>query len=74
VAPKELPAVAKFFGMDYLHEEGLITHSLSTTVIGPDMRIVGWYSGSRWQPDQVLKSIADASGKAGGAAAGGSAY
>jgi protein SCO1/2 len=74
VAPKDLPAVAKFFGMEYFREEGSITHSLSTTVIGPDMKIVDWYSGSRWQPEQALKSIANASGNAGGAAPAASAY
>lgn len=55
----DLPQIAGFFGLTYIPEGGLITHSLSTTVIGPDGRIVNWYHGGEWQVSDLVK---DASG------------
>jgi len=55
---KELPAIAKFFGLTYQEDGGLITHSLSTAVIGPDGRIVKWYHGNDWQVPEVVKEVA----------------
>jgi protein SCO1 len=57
----ELPRVADFFGLVYKPENGLITHNLSTTVIGPDGRIVQWYHGSDWQISDLIR---DATGAA----------
>ena len=56
----ELPDVAKFFGFTYTEEGGLITHSLSTAVIGPDGKIFKWYHGSDWTAADLLKDAADA--------------
>lgn len=53
----DLPKMADFFGLAYKPEAGLITHNLSTTVIGPDGKIAKWYHGSDWQ---VSDLIADA--------------
>jgi protein SCO1 len=53
----ELPKIADFFGVIYKSDGGLITHNLSTTVIGPDGKIVKWYHGNDWQ---VSDLIADA--------------
>lgn len=53
----ELPKMADFFGLLYKSDGGLITHSLSTTVIGPDGKIVKWYHGNDWQ---VSDLVADA--------------
>jgi len=36
----------------------MITHSLSTAVIGPDGKIVKWYHGSDWQPSDLIKTQA----------------
>jgi protein SCO1 len=55
----ELPKMADFFGLLYKSDGGLITHSLSTTVIGPDGKIVKWYHGNDWQ---VSDLVADARG------------
>lgn len=55
----ELTKMAGFFGLIYKSEGGLITHNLSTTVIGPDGKIVKWYHGNDWQ---VSDLIADAKG------------
>jgi protein SCO1 len=60
VPPKdELPEMADFFGLIYKSDPGLITHSLSTTVIGPDGKIVKWYHGNDWR---VSDLVADARG------------
>jgi protein SCO1 len=55
----ELPKIADFFGVIYKAEGGMITHNLSTTVIGPDGKIVTWYHGNDWQVSDLIK---DASG------------
>jgi protein SCO1/2 len=51
----DLPQIAGYFGLIYKPEQGLITHSLSTTVIGPDGKIVNWYYGSDWQVSDLIK-------------------
>lgn len=53
----ELPKIADFFGLLYKSDGGLITHSLSTTVISPDGKIVKWYHGNDWR---VSDLVADA--------------
>ena len=56
----ELPEVADYFALTYKPEDGLITHSLSTAVIGPDGKIVSWYHGSEWQVSELVKDAAGA--------------
>lgn len=56
----ELPRVADFFGLIAKPEGGLITHNLSTTVIGPDGKIMKWYHGGDWQPSDLIKDATDA--------------
>lgn len=56
----DLPQIADYFGLIYKPEGGLITHSLSTAVIGPDGKIVSWYHGSEWQISDLLKDAASA--------------
>jgi protein SCO1/2 len=59
VPPKksDLPDMAKFFGLTYEPDSGLITHNLSTTVIAPDGRIFRWYHGSDWNPDDLIRDV-----------------
>jgi protein SCO1 len=61
---KDLPQIADFFGLIYKPENGLITHNLSTAVIGPDGKIVKWYHGSDWQVSDLIKDAAAASSPA----------
>jgi protein SCO1/2 len=56
----DLPQVASYFALTYKPENGLITHSLSTAVIGPDGKIVNWYHGSEWQVSELVKDAAGA--------------
>lgn len=51
----DLPRIAAFFGLTYNPENGVITHNLSTTVIGPEGRVVSWYHGGDWQVADLVK-------------------
>jgi protein SCO1/2 len=54
----DLPKVADFFALTVKPEGGLITHNLSTVVIGPDGKIVKWYHGGDWQVSDLIKDAA----------------
>jgi len=60
---KDLPSIADFFALTLKPEGGMITHNLSTAVIGPDGKIVKWYHGSDWQPSDLIKDATAASAK-----------
>lgn len=60
IPQNELPEFANFFALSYKEEGGLITHSLSTAVIGPDGKILAWYHGAGWQAADLLKDVAAA--------------
>jgi protein SCO1/2 len=55
-----LPQIARYFALSYQPQGGLITHSLSTAVIGPDGKIVSWYQGSDWQVSDLVRDAAGA--------------
>ena len=57
----DLPKLADFFAFSYKEEGGLITHSLSTAVIGPDGKIVSWRHDGEWHASDLLKDAASAS-------------
>jgi protein SCO1 len=61
-APKaaDLQKMADFFALTVKPEGGMFTHNLSTSVIGPDGKIVKWYHGSDWQVSDLIKDSADA--------------
>jgi protein SCO1/2 len=56
----DLPRLADFFALTVKPEGGLITHNLSTAVIGPNGKIVKWYHGSDWQPSDLIKEATQA--------------
>jgi protein SCO1 len=55
----DLPQIADFFALTVKPEGGLITHSLSTAVIGPDGKIVKWYHGGDWQVSDLIKDAGE---------------
>jgi protein SCO1/2 len=55
---EDLPKIAASFGLIYKPDGGLITHNLSTTVIGPDGKIAKWYNGGDWQVSDLMKDAA----------------
>jgi protein SCO1/2 len=61
----DLPKIADFFALTVKPEGGLITHNLSTAVIGPDGKIVKWYHGSDWQASDLIKDATEAHAKSG---------
>jgi len=54
----DLPKIAAFFALTVKPEGGLITHNLSTAVIGPDGEIIKWYHGSDWQVSDLINDVA----------------
>jgi len=58
--PADLPKIVDYFALAYKPEGGLITHTLSSAVIGPNGKIVKWYHGGDWQPSEMMKDAADA--------------
>lgn len=61
-APKaaELARIADFFALTIKPEGGMITHNLSTAVIGPDGKIAKWYHGGDWQVSDLIKDASEA--------------
>jgi protein SCO1 len=57
---RDLPRIADFFALTIQPENGLITHNLSTAVIGPDGKIVSWYHGGDWQPSDLVQDASRA--------------
>jgi protein SCO1/2 len=61
--------MAKFFDVGITHgENDTITHTLSTTLIGADGKVVRFYPGNEWTPDQVLADVIKCAANAGGSA------
>ena len=58
--PADLSKIADYFALAYKPEGGLITHTLSSAVIGADGKIVKWYHGGDWQPSELVKDASDA--------------
>jgi len=54
----DLPRLADFFAFAYKEEGGMITHSLSTAVIGPDGKIISWRHGYDWHAADLLNDAA----------------
>ena len=54
-----LPSLAHFFDVGLTSEaDATITHTLSTTLIGPDGKVVKFYHGNEWAPEDVMTALA----------------
>ncbi len=54
----ELKEMAKFFNVGMTDAaDGTITHTLSTTLIGPDGKVLKFYPGNEWTPEQVVTDL-----------------
>jgi len=59
-----LGEMAKYFDVGLTNEsDGTITHTLSTTLIGPDGKVVKFYPGNEWTVEQVLGDVKGTVGK-----------
>ena len=53
-----LAEMARFFDLGMTsNADSSITHTLSTTLIGPDGKVVRFYPGNEWTPEQLLADI-----------------
>ena len=53
-----LPEMAQFFDLGMTTEaDTSITHTLSTTLIGPDGKVVRFYPGNEWTADQITSDV-----------------
>lgn len=58
--------MAKFFDLGMTSDsEGTITHTLSTTLIGPDGKVVRFYPGNEWTAEQVVADVKQLAGSTG---------
>jgi protein SCO1 len=54
----ELMKMAKYFDVGVTYgANDTITHTLSTTLIGPHGKVAQYYPGNEWTPDQVLSDV-----------------
>jgi protein SCO1/2 len=61
-----LAEMAKFFDLGMTNEaDSTITHTLSTTLIGPDGKVERFYPGNDWTPEQVLADVKQSAASAG---------
>lgn len=53
VPKKSLADTLQWFGLTALPEQGIITHSLSTTLVAPDGKVIQWWHGNSWTPQDL---------------------
>lgn len=59
----ELAKMAQFFDVGFsTAPDQSITHTLSTTLIGPQGKVVRFYPGNDWTPEQVLADVKQTAG------------
>ena len=58
-----LREMAKFFDVGITNEpDQTITHTLSTTLVGRDGKVLKFYPGNEWTPDQVVGDVKESLG------------
>ena len=58
-----LPKMAQYFDVGITHgADNSITHTLSTTLIGADGKVVRFYPGNEWTAEQVLSDVKQTAG------------
>jgi protein SCO1 len=55
--PAQVDEVAQFFGVTARAEGGLVTHTLSTAVVGHDGRIMRLFPSNSWRPDELYDVV-----------------
>jgi len=59
-----LKEMAKFFNVGITNEaDQTITHTLSTTLVGRDGKVIKFYPGNEWTPDQVFGDVKQSLGE-----------
>ena len=58
--------MAKYFDVGITHgANDTITHTLSTTLIGPQGKVSQFYPGNEWTPEQVVADVKKLAASAG---------
>ena len=55
--PAEIAAIAGSFGVGYVSDRGAVTHSLVTTVVGTDGRVLRVFESNNWRPEDVSSIV-----------------
>ena len=61
--PGDLRRLANAFGLQYSVEDNQITHTMETTLIGPDSKVAQTWEGSGWDPHEVAEAVGAAAKK-----------
>jgi protein SCO1 len=57
-SPAKLASLLQWFDVAVSSSKGkIVSHSVSTAIIGPDGKIRAWYPSNSWTPQQALKDI-----------------
>ncbi len=57
-SPAKLASLLQWFDVAVSSSNGkIVSHSVSTAIIGPDGKIRAWYPSNAWTPQQALKDI-----------------
>ena len=54
---KQVEEVARFFGVGYRADGGVITHTLTTAVVGHDGRVIRVFASNSWRPDDLYYAV-----------------
>ena len=55
--PANLKKLAEAFGLQYSERNNQITHTMETTLLGPDNKVAQEWEGSDWDPDTVADAV-----------------
>ncbi len=62
-SPVDLRRLADAFGLQYTVEDNQISHTMETTLIGPDGNVARTWEGSGWDPHEVASAVRDLAAK-----------
>lgn len=54
---QDLPKLLKYFYVNAYPDQGILAHSLSTTLISQDGKILAWWHGNEWTADDVAQKL-----------------
>lgn len=53
----QIEDIARFFGVAYRADSGLVTHTLTTAVVGHDGRVMRLFPSNSWRPDELFEVV-----------------
>ena len=54
---RQIEEVARFFGVGYQPEGGVVTHTLSTAVVSHDGRVMQTFAANAWRPEELYDVV-----------------